>query len=445
MEESLLRILGDDLVHLLGESHWDWVGSAESGFYDVLLRSAVEVYEDIGQLEEFRRQLIEDNKSSDWVLRTINTIKEKDIIGYLATRGVIPKYGFPVDVVPFLLLHHGLEAHQLELQRDLKIAIGEYAPESQIVANGRLWSSYAIKRIPRREWRRFKYSICRVCGCFQRQDVSDSAEMKYCESCNNILDGRRAKGTFLIPEFGFISSNSPPELPGMQRPVRSYVTRVYFTNHYSSASDPLLMDLNQFRLRAVALKHGQLAVLNRAGFKVCFKCGYAVRVRSESRQNRVREKHFAPMGGECNGLPESIFDLGHEFQTDVLRLDFEGYHDSKGFWLSLLYSMLEGASSFLMIPRTDIDGCLYPYKESPNPAIILFDSVPGGAGHVRRLSESQSTMRNFLSKTLERVSGQCGCGEETSCYGCIQNYSNQQHHDELRRGLVLKFFQGCNL
>ncbi len=440
LKESLIRMLGADLVHVLGETYWEWIGSEDRGFYDVLLRSALEVYEDVGQLEEFRRQLIEENKASDWVLRTINTIKTKDIIGYLATRGVIPKYGFPVDVVPFLLVHHGSEAQELELQRDLKIAIGEYAPESQIVANGRLWSSYAIKRIPRREWRKFKYSICRSCGCFQRQEVSDLSEMKRCQSCDSALDGKRAKGTFLIPEFGFISSTKPPDLPGVQRPVRSYITRVYFTNQYSSASEALVLDLKQFRMRAVALKHGQLAVLNRAGFKVCFKCGYALR--SSSKQNKGKDKHYAPLGSECNGALESIFDLGHEFRTDVLRLDIEGHDDSRGFWLSLLYSLLEGASSYLMIPRTDIDGCLYPYKESPNPAIVLFDSVPGGAGHVRRLSASQSTMRDFLNKTLDRISGQCGCGEETSCYGCIQNYGNQLYHEELRRGPVMKFLMG---
>ena len=40
----------------------------------------------------------------------------------------MPKYGFPVDVVELKLLHHGEEARRLELERDLRIAIAEYAP-----------------------------------------------------------------------------------------------------------------------------------------------------------------------------------------------------------------------------------------------------------------------------------------------------------------------------
>jgi hypothetical protein len=32
----------------------------------------------------------------------------------------------------------------------------------------------------------------------------------------------------------------------------------------------------------------------------------------------------------------------------------------------------------------------------------------------------------------------CDCGEETSCYGCLQNYRNQTVHDILRRDLAIK-------
>ncbi|WP_157199900.1 hypothetical protein [Methanogenium cariaci] len=45
-------------------------------------------------------------------------------------------------------------------------------------------------------------------------------------------------------------------------------------------------------------------------------------------------------------------DLGHEYLTDILLLEFVGYDNSdEGFWLSLLYAMLEGISSALDISR----------------------------------------------------------------------------------------------
>ena len=59
----------------------------------------------------------------------------------MSQHNVIPKYGFPVDVVELQIYHHSEEAKGLELTRDLKMAISEYAPDSQVVAGGKLWTS----------------------------------------------------------------------------------------------------------------------------------------------------------------------------------------------------------------------------------------------------------------------------------------------------------------
>jgi len=46
-----------------------------------------------------------------------------------------------------------------------------------------------------------------------------------------------------------------------------------------------------------------------------------------------------------------------------------------------------------------------------------------------------------LVAARERVDGKCGCGEETSCYGCLRNFRNQFFHDNLKRGLAKKFIE----
>ncbi|MBS3975831.1 MAG: hypothetical protein KGZ75_03755 [Syntrophomonadaceae bacterium] len=44
--------------------------------------------------------------------------------------------------------------------------------------------------------------------------------------------------------------------------------------------------------------------------------------------------------------------LGHEFETDIIKLHFEGNIDQPpGFWLSLMYALLEGVSEELQIER----------------------------------------------------------------------------------------------
>ena len=47
-----------------------------------------------------------------------------------------------MDVVELQIYHHSEEAKGLELTRDLKMAISEYAPDSQVVAGEALTSRY---------------------------------------------------------------------------------------------------------------------------------------------------------------------------------------------------------------------------------------------------------------------------------------------------------------
>jgi ATP-dependent helicase YprA (DUF1998 family) len=106
-------------------------------------------------------------------------------------------------------------------------------------------------------------------------------------------------------------------------------------------------------------------------------------------------------------------------------------------WLSVLYALLEGASETLGIRRDDLDGTLYRYSAGIAPAVVLYDNVPGGAGHVRRIAEE---LEDVFHTAWRRVD-QCECGEETSCYECLRNFRNQHYHDQLTRGLARDFLR----
>ena len=100
---------------------------------------------------------------------------------------------------------------------------------------------------------------------------------------------------------------------------------------------------------------------------------------------------------------------------------------------SVLAAILEGASDRLQIARDDIGGALYP-GAGGRRALVVYDTVPAGAGNALRIARSLNTV---MSGALERVET-CDCGEETSCYGCLRNYRNQRIHDVLRRDQALK-------
>ena len=123
--------------------------------------------------------------------------------------------------------------------------------------------------------------------------------------------------------------------------------------------------------------------------------------------------------------------------TDVLEIKVSSLTDDESIVYSLLYALLDGASESLGLRRQDIDGTIYPQGSGQPPTLILFDNVPGGAGHVYRIFENlQETFFDALRR-LER----CECGEETSCYNCLRNYQNQYYHDILQRGSAMKILQ----
>ncbi|MGI6450045.1 MAG: DEAD/DEAH box helicase [Desulfitobacteriia bacterium] len=445
LQESLKRIIPKELHEKLGLDNWRWVAFLYHEGEAVLQKAWDEIANDVEQLEELRIKLFQERKNVDHIERLITTLKSKNLIDYLSTRNVIPKYGFPVDVVELQLAHHGEEAKMLQLERDLRIALSEYAPSSQVVAGGKLWTSRYLKRVPKKEWESYRYAICDNCNSYFREGRSELIEnelenkaLKICPVCGQSI---RNKGTFIIPAFGFISERQAPGRPGEEKPEKTYATRVYYSG-CENKGDSVLLPLNSCDLVAIPASKGKLAIINNAGgrkFKVCYRCGYSV-----LGNEPVKSPHYTPWGTECSGVLTNNLALGHEFETDILMLSFEGYQDNrKGFWLSMLYGILEGISEALQIERQDLDGCLYYTRENlGRPVLIIFDDVPGGAGHVKRLS-NEKTLMIVLKATLERLM-RCECGGDegnTSCYGCLRYFRNQYCHKDLDRGVVIEFLK----
>jgi hypothetical protein len=419
---------------------WGWPGELLEEKNGVLARAEAGVREEIAKLEEEYQRRTQDRKPADHILRAINTIKSEDLIGFLANRNVLPKYGFPVDVVELKL--HGDEARRLDLDRDLRIAIAEYAPDGQVVAGGYLWTSRAIKRVANLEWPSFHYAVCDRCGRYHRSPFLTGEPPESCR-CGAPLREARKRGKFLVPLFGFqTDAGEKPRRPSETRPERTYVSRVFFAQG-GHPVEGFTLTFGDLRLRTQFSRKGTLAVINRSGFWICEQCGFGTR---DARPRDHKAPWVMEKSRKCRGTLQR-WDLGHEFGTDLLDIRFEGLAQSfpDPFWLSVLYALLEGASAALEIRRQDLDGCLYPYggPASP-PALVLFDDVPGGAGHSRRIGQN---LPDVLRAACERVDGRCGCGGgingsgDASCYGCLRNYRNQWAHEELRRGLVLEFLK----
>jgi ATP-dependent helicase YprA (DUF1998 family) len=135
--------------------------------------------------------------------------------------------------------------------------------------------------------------------------------------------------------------------------------------------------------------------------------------------------------------------LGHQLKTDVAIINIsEPFEPEQA--LSVLYALLEGVSSYYSIERRDISGCLHTsYSSNKTHTIfVLYDTVPGGAGHMSRVAKGgKDTMIGILKEAYRIVAG-CTCGGENgdgACYSCLCNYENQKNHDKLNRGKAKRY------
>jgi len=192
-------------------------------------------------------------------------------------------------------------------------------------------------------------------------------------------------------------------------------------------------------------KYGWLALVNRGhnsqGFKICPTCGWAEAVTFTAGHRPLgggRQGHLNPITGQPCATGTLINkDIGHHYLTDVLEISIQGIPlplKRDPVYRSFLYALLEGASESQGIKRDDIDGTLYFRIYDESPSFILFDSVPGGAGHVEKIKEN---LRDAAEAALKKVE-KCTCGIDTSCYNCLRNYRNQHFHDSLQRGYAIQ-------
>jgi ATP-dependent helicase YprA (DUF1998 family) len=430
--ESLRRVLPPDVQTQIGIETGAWA----EALCDQLEGVRVELAEDVAQFAERRQQAFDVGKDTQAAMygRTIATLKDRPLIGLLANRNVLPKYGFPTDTVELRTVYSGDPmGRKLELSRDLSAAIYEYAPGAEIVAGGRLWTSGGVYRLPGKELLGNFYVVCQECSLYRESKDDDIDPV--CPSCGTTVKG--AKRSYRTPLFGFVALQNPRK-PGMVAPQRSWHGATYvlsqgadeFENAWSLANGVTADTWAGERGELIAISEGR----NGAGFRICEWCGWGTAAGGKVPESHP---HLVKDGADCSG-PLAWHSLAHRYETDLLEVTFSSGQGLPGMtvgeWRSVLYALLEGASDSLNISRDDIDGTLYP-KPGRNISLVLFDTVPGGAGGALRIAKSFDIV---LKAALARMDG-CECGPETSCYGCLRNFRNQPYHDQLRRGDALTF------
>ena len=209
LKDALSQIVPQNMHGRVGLVDDAWVVNI-AGEDSRLAMAEREVCADYTAMEALRRDHF-DRGIDKWlarIRRRMETIAAEQTLMFLSRKAVIPKYGFPVDVVELDVHSTDGRSTGVALQRDLSQAIAEYAPGGKVVANKLEWESCGVKAVAGKAWpvRHYRYDDAR--NFTQWNEGGPPGERKY-----------------LIPRFGFVTPlfKKPSEPQGRAR--RLYTTR----------------------------------------------------------------------------------------------------------------------------------------------------------------------------------------------------------------------------
>lgn len=447
----------------LGLLDWSWVDllSEESTTfgYGAWISNLQSLYDgDLSQVEGLIKKLTLENEekfnpkkhSLIGSLHKVETnLRERPFIELLANGGVLPKYGFPVDVATLTPGIKSIQASKdagIELSRDLSVALSEYAPGSQVVAAGRILTSVGVRRPANIDFGSIRWAAktCETCGWSSHERAPadyDAAQNNLPDECSycgsQITDPVRY---FIEPRFGFIAKIDPNSAGSKIRPKRRSNARTYL----SSSSEAIAQWKTLFgSVKTSISRDAQLLTLNNSKFDFCPSCGFA----SPIEKVRVRQKtktavnHVNPNTEEvCQATRLTVTTFGHAYTTDVLRVRFKLKRiiecpcddlGCQGVIQSAAASIVASAIKTLGIATYDLNTAVNTPFGNMEQQIMIFDTTPGGAGLAQSLNER---FREICIGALEIVEGCKECKTlDTSCYACLRTYSNQVRHEHLTR------------
>ncbi len=272
VEESLRAVLPPSVQEEIGLDTGAWVQELVRLIED----TRDEIRQDLDNYDARREAAAAERRYAvaQRFQRAYNTVADRELLGMLANRNVLPKYGFPVDSVELKTVYADAEyGNKLELSRDLSTAIYEYAPGGEIVAGGYVWTSGGVYRLPERELLGKHYAVCTGCGLYREGD--DPVD-PVCPACTVVATGMPRQ--YVVPSFGFVASKGEKRRPGQRRPKRAWngATYVVHTGQDTRSREWVLAD--GASVTATSGARGELIAVSEGvgggGFLICRFCGF---------------------------------------------------------------------------------------------------------------------------------------------------------------------------
>lgn len=397
-----------------------------------------EIADELSELMTERRRLFSQGDSTEDIDRAVKNLLSSDVIAVMAKRGFLPRYAFPLDVVP---LETGWSRWSrdtdVELSRDRAIAISEFAPGAQIIARKKVFTSaglYVVGRTdrPDRHW----YSKCPDCEQIRTSQTQEPLKGN-CQVCQRLIIDQHIK-PFVEPVAFSVRLEKKGASGERHRRTSLIRQRQSLTHFIDSVADLDFQDKGLFQV--ASKKSGKLFRYNlgpgNEGFMLCPACGHSEPKRGFKAGKKHKRLRASSGSFECaNEHPwTKPLAYGHQFESFCLIARPNFASQSLESLATLTFALRKGLCQVLEIESSDIGASwrwLANHRQGDMKAeIILYDLTPGGAGFVR---EGFDNWSQVVAQARE-ICDTCRC--EKACYDCLKNYSNQSHHEKLDRHRV---------
>lgn len=418
-------------------------------------------------------------------------IKQKDsmekdsLLSELTSRGFLPGYGFPVNVVE-LVTNNKMERSK-EVQsypsRGVATAIREFSPGSDIVLNGAVYRSMGLQlswKVPQSQYdlskvQKLRNAVsCQECG-FCQLDIISNQEMKSCPDCGS---NKLKTMEYIVPD-GFKVDYKTPLHNDYTQPLYAPYTEPLVSILDATWQALCRHELGRFKVSDTA----ELFYYNNGnggGYALCWSCGRMEPLAVNHSEGRTfldlksqvklltREKHPRLSGTSIDGSSDCIksdwsikvsssglqdgllqipFVLGFSSVTSMFELQIrdpqthEWIFDRKllfslGAALRQVYSAKKGIST------SELGISVHQRKTASSDSesvcsLFIFDTAEQGAGYASSIPE----ILPELIKAAYVYASECPTACDAYCHACLLDYDTQHNVENLDRKLLVQFFE----
>lgn len=436
-------------------SEWDnnrntvanWLQNNENKletFVDILLKETkcIDKKEDL--INQTKENLI--NEIDGIVAKNSNEFKYLSEL--LANAGILPMFGFPTRSRNLKI--NSKEKDKDLINRDLDIAISQFAPKAETVKDKKIHIAVGIKSRKLSENETKTFLVCKSC-----KNIKENPDSNICDRCNEEgkivhtiqpeefftlgIDGKAAID--YDGNFDYTPYSQKPQIN--QTEIVLTPSKQYNYNYLDTSRLVQVISINDnlgenYSFQALKDQEGKdtnLWISEDAVNAYNEKLGMKTNLKYYQKDTQQEPKAVALLSSKMTNV---FLTEIKEFPTSIdLSFNKDNIY-SKSAYYSLAFLLRDALAITLDVDKKEIMAGLRPIKNggeySPVTAqVFLSDALENGAGYSNWLCNENNFQKVLehiiegdLKKTFMEDTHLKNC--DSSCYVCMQDYSNLHYH-----------------